>query len=64
MIELYRGLFQDPELQAAKAEVPQAESTQSRGDQATELARKTQNPIADLISVPFQNNINFGVGPN
>ena len=29
-----------------------------------ELAKKTQNPVADLISVPFQNNINFGVGPD
>jgi hypothetical protein len=29
-----------------------------------ELAKKTQNPVADLISVPFQNNFNFGVGPN
>ncbi len=28
-----------------------------------ELAKKTQNPVADLISVPLQNNINFGVGP-
>jgi hypothetical protein len=27
-----------------------------------ELAKKTQNPIADLISVPFQNNLNFGYG--
>ena len=26
-------------------------------------ARQTQNPVADLISVPFQNNVNFGVGP-
>jgi hypothetical protein len=32
-------------------------------DQATDLAKKTQNPISDLISVPFQNNFNFGVGP-
>jgi hypothetical protein len=30
----------------------------------TELAKKTQNPVSDLISVPFQNNFNFGVGPN
>jgi hypothetical protein len=30
---------------------------------ATELAKKLQNPVADLISVPFQNNFNFGVGP-
>lgn len=30
----------------------------------TELAKKTQNPVADLISIPFQNNMNFGIGPN
>jgi hypothetical protein len=29
-----------------------------------ELAKKTQNPVADLISVPFQNNFNFDAGPN
>jgi hypothetical protein len=29
----------------------------------TELAKKTQNPVADLISVPFQNNFNFSAGP-
>ncbi len=29
-----------------------------------ELAKKTQNPVADLISVPFQNNMEFGVGPH
>ena len=28
-----------------------------------ELAKKTQNPVADLISVPFQNNFNFNAGP-
>jgi len=26
------------------------------------LAKKVQNPIANLISVPFQNNTNFGIG--
>jgi hypothetical protein len=31
---------------------------------AEELAKKTQNPVADLISVPFQNNLNFGLGPH
>ena len=30
---------------------------------AEDLAKATQNPVADLISVPIQNNINFGVGP-
>jgi len=33
-------------------------------DSETELAKKTQNPIADLISVPFQNNFYFQTGPN
>jgi hypothetical protein len=27
-----------------------------------ELAKKTQNPVSDLISVPFQNNFNFDTG--
>jgi len=30
---------------------------------AAALARAAQNPIADMISVPFQNNTNFDVGP-
>src|SRR5438552_3065234 len=29
-----------------------------------QLAKETQNPVANLISVPFQNNFNFGIGPN
>ncbi len=29
---------------------------------AEELAKKTQNPVADLISVPLQNDFNFGAG--
>ncbi len=28
-----------------------------------DLAQKTQNPISDLISLPFQNNTNYGIGP-
>ena len=31
-------------------------------DSATELAKKTQNPIADLISAPFENDFNFNTG--
>lgn len=34
------------------------------GEDATaELAKATQNPIADLISLPFQWNVNFDTGP-
>ena len=29
----------------------------------TELAQASQNPIANLISVPFENNLDFNVGP-
>jgi len=32
-------------------------------DDAAELAKKLQNPVADLISVPFQNNWDFHIGP-
>ena len=30
---------------------------------AEELAKLAQNPVGNLVSVPFQNNTNFGVGP-
>ncbi|MGA7877260.1 MAG: hypothetical protein WCA08_16495 [Desulfoferrobacter sp.] len=32
-------------------------------DEDAELARAVQNPVADLISLPFQNNTNFNFGP-
>ena len=31
-------------------------------DEQAELAKKLQNPVADLISVPIQNNWDFGIG--
>jgi hypothetical protein len=34
------------------------------GDQAAELAKQLQNPVASLISIPFQNNFDFNMGPN
>ena len=42
--------------QQARAPPPAA------SDSTLELAKKTQSPIADLISLPFQNNLNFGYG--
>jgi hypothetical protein len=39
---------------------PAADST----DETAELAKKLSNPVAALISVPFQNNFEFGGGPN
>jgi len=35
-----------------------------QAESAEELAKAAQNPVAKLISVPLQNNFNFGVGPN
>src|SRR5262245_33719744 len=32
-------------------------------ESSTELAKKSQNPVADLISVPFENNFFFHTGP-
>ncbi|OSP55909.1 hypothetical protein BV911_04460, partial [Pseudoruegeria sp. SK021] len=46
------------ETQAADA----AEVQASSGDDSVELAKKLSNPIANLISVPFQYNYNSGYG--
>jgi hypothetical protein len=45
---------------AAKAPVPAA---QTAATDTAALAKATQNPVASLISVPLQNNSNFGIGP-
>jgi hypothetical protein len=34
-----------------------------RAQDDSELAKKTQNPVAELISAPFENNVRLGVGP-
>jgi hypothetical protein len=45
--------------------VDASESAQSAGPSDSEtLAKAAQNPVAKMISVPFQNNFNFGIGPN
>lgn len=31
---------------------------------ASDIAKETQNPMADIISVPIQNNFAFGIGPD
>jgi len=38
------------------------EETQKSADE-TALAKAAQNPVGDLISLPFQNNTSFGIGP-
>ncbi len=48
---------QEPDTAAAQAPATQAE-------QAAELAKQLANPVASLVSVPFQSNWEFGVGPD
>ncbi len=60
---LYRPLS----LTQAPAETTGASNAGDSGSDAESreaLAKAAQNPVAKLISVPFQNNFNFGVGPN
>lgn len=44
--------------------VPAQGQEAADSDSATAIAKKLQNPIGDLINVPFQNNTNFDVGPH
>ena len=36
----------------------------SQESSESDLAKQTQNPVANLISLPFQNNTNFDMGPD
>ena len=49
---------------AVTTESPAAEAPAAGGHDSDELAKKLANPLASMISVPFQNNFDFGGGPN
>jgi len=54
-----------PDQDAAAAAEDKAEAAEEGGgESASSIAKKLQNPIGDLISVPFQSNTNFDVGPH
>lgn len=57
-------------LSVAAQDTPVGQTTKAPGTAAqpaatdtAALAKATQNPVASLISVPLQNNSNFGIGP-
>jgi len=50
-------------LAPAEATATTGDAGDDAKDQEAELAKKLQNPVAALISVPFQNNWDFGIGP-
>jgi hypothetical protein len=51
-------------LAVASAPAETSDNPNTAAAEVSQLAKKTQNPIGDLISVPFQNNTNFGFGPH
>ncbi|MBP9901669.1 MAG: transporter [Verrucomicrobia subdivision 3 bacterium] len=56
----------DSHLTLAPADTPapaSGKAGEESPDQEAELAKKLNNPVASLISVPIQNNWDFGIGP-
>lgn len=47
---------------ATTSDAKQGGSSEEKANES--LAEQAQNPIANLISLPFQNNTTFGLGPN
>src|SRR5215510_49064 len=39
------------------------QAQQGAADDTDTLVKQTQNPVANLISLPFQNNLNYPIGP-
>jgi len=53
-----------PKVNANGTATEESTETGAGEDQAAELAKQLQNPVASLISLPFQNNFEFNLGPN
>ena len=62
--EIRMGALDQTPAQDSSATAPAETEGASEADDVAALAAKAQNPIADMISVPFKNIFNFDVGPN
>jgi hypothetical protein len=51
-------------LLAEEESIAQVEVKEGYASDTEALAKAVQNPVASMISLPFQNNINPGIGPN
>ena len=45
------------------SDLPEPSRTGGSAEPSEDLQRQSQNPIADLVSLPFQSNTNFNAGP-
>jgi len=55
----------EPAAQAKPAaDEPKPEATATEAERTAALAKAAQNPVANMISFPIQNNTNFGIGPH
>lgn len=54
---------QSASTQGASETAPQSASQQVSDQEVGDLAKQSQNPVGSLISLPLQNNTNFGFGP-
>ena len=57
------ALAQEQSNSAAEQKPAATRAVSSEEAQAEALQKAVQNPVASLISVPLQNNANFGIGP-
>ena len=58
------AMAQDANAGTSANQVPDNASDDTASDSDTALAKKLQNPIGNLYSIPFQSNTNFNYGPN